>query len=138
MMGRGRSPLRGGSGGGGKLSFKEAIMDKYPNAVIGEFKDGEVTFKYSPNGKEYKYKANNMQELADRVGAKTGKGLEGNKFLAIQQIPPGIISRWKGKCKEILLFLQLRMQLSGMDRLCLLQEMAKVFILRIVSIREYQ
>ena len=55
-------------------------MDKYPNAVIGEFKDGEVTFKYSPNGKEYRYKANNMQELADRVGTKTGKGLEGNKF----------------------------------------------------------
>lgn len=78
-MGRGSSKA-GGSGGGAQKSPEDAIKEKYPKSVIGEFKDGQVTFKYSARGQEYTYKVNNMQELADKLGAKTGTGLEGNSF----------------------------------------------------------
>ena len=48
--------------------------------MIGEFKDGKVTFKYSANGRDYTYSANNNEELASKLGVRTGTGFEGNSF----------------------------------------------------------
>lgn len=76
-MGRGSSGISGNS----NQKFINAIKDAYPKSVIGEFKDdGTVSFRYTPNGKEYTYRAINEEELANKLRVKTGTGLEGNGF----------------------------------------------------------
>lgn len=61
-----------GSRSGSSSGAISAIKEKYPKAVIGEIKDGEVTVKFSEKGKEYKYKVDNYEQLASKLGAEEG------------------------------------------------------------------